>query len=48
MALDPKTHRIYLSAAKFEPMPASQPGAPRQRPKIVPGSFKILVYELKK
>ena len=39
MALDPKTHRIYLATAKFEPPPA-----PGQRPKIVPGSFKILVY----
>ncbi|MGH8047010.1 MAG: YncE family protein, partial [Chthoniobacterales bacterium] len=46
MILDPKTHRIYLSAAKFEDAPAVAPGAPRQRPKIVPGSFKILVYAM--
>lgn len=44
MALDPKTHRIYLATAKFEDAPPQAPGAPRQRPKIVPGSFKILVY----
>ncbi len=44
MALDPKTHRIYLASAKFEPLPTPVPGAPRQRPKIVPGTFKILVY----
>ncbi len=44
MALDPKTHRIYVASAKFEPMPAAVPGAPWQRPKIVPGSLKILVY----
>jgi DNA-binding beta-propeller fold protein YncE len=44
MAVDPKTHRIYLASAKFEPAKEQQPGAPRQRPKMIPGSFKILVY----
>jgi DNA-binding beta-propeller fold protein YncE len=41
MTLDPKSHRIYLSSAKFEPLPE---GAPRQRPKLIPGTFKVLVY----
>jgi hypothetical protein len=40
MALDPKTHKIYLASAKYE----ESSGAARQRPKIIPGSFKILVY----
>ncbi len=44
MALDPRTHRIYLSAATFEPAPEAVPGAPRQRRATVPGSFKVLVY----
>ena len=44
MALDPKTHRIYLAAATFQPAPPPAPGAPRRRPPIVPGSFKVLVY----
>jgi len=44
MALDPKTHRIYLGSAKFEAQPEQAPGAPRQRPKVVAGSFKVLVY----
>lgn len=44
MALDPKTHRIYLAAATFGPAPAQAPGGPRRRPPIVPGSFKVLVY----
>ena len=44
MALDPKTHRIYLASAKFEAQPEQTPGAPRQRPKVVAGSFKILVF----
>ncbi len=44
MAVDPKTHRIYLATAKFEPAPEPAAGERRQRPKMVPGSFKILVY----
>jgi DNA-binding beta-propeller fold protein YncE len=45
MALDPKTHRIYLGSARFEPVPEQAPGAARQRPKIIAESFKVLVYE---
>jgi len=44
MALDPRTHKIYLASARFEPAPEPAPGERRQRPKMVPGSFKILVY----
>ncbi len=44
MALDPKTHRIYLPSARFEAQPEAVAGAPRQRPKMIPGSMKILVY----
>lgn len=44
MALDPKTHRIYLASARFEPAPEPVPGAPRERPKLVPESFKLLVF----
>ena len=44
MALDPKTHRIYLASARFEPQPEAAPGAPRPRPNIISGSMKILMY----
>jgi DNA-binding beta-propeller fold protein YncE len=45
MTLDPKTHRIYLAAADYE-TPASQPSAGQKlsRPKMVPNSFRVLVY----
>jgi DNA-binding beta-propeller fold protein YncE len=43
MGLDPSTHAVWLSGAKFEPVPS---GA-RQRPKVVPGSFLLLVVERK-
>ncbi|HEY4234207.1 MAG TPA: YncE family protein [Lacipirellulaceae bacterium] len=39
MTLDPSTHKIYLSSAKSEP---AEPG--QRRPKMVAGSFKVLVY----
>jgi len=48
MALDPTTHKIYLATAKFEPQPEQTPGAPRQRPRMIPGTFKILVYGMAK
>jgi DNA-binding beta-propeller fold protein YncE len=43
MTLDPKTHRIYLAAAKFE-----APAEGQRRGKMVPDSFKILVYGMDK
>ncbi|MDP8982343.1 MAG: YncE family protein [Acidobacteriota bacterium] len=39
MALDPKTHRLFLPIAEFET------AAPGQRAKMKPGSFAVLVYE---
>jgi DNA-binding beta-propeller fold protein YncE len=38
MALDPKTHRLYLSAAEYEPAESGQ------RRKVKPGSFSVLVF----
>jgi DNA-binding beta-propeller fold protein YncE len=45
MALDPVTHAVYLAGATFEPPPAGTTPSPRQRPKMVPGSFVVLVVE---
>src|SRR6266404_8788845 len=44
MALDPATHRIYLPSAQFEPAATPSPGASPTRPKMVPNTFKLLVY----
>ena len=45
MALDPKTHKIYLASAKFGELPAgSGEKGGRKRPPMVPNSFKVLVY----
>jgi DNA-binding beta-propeller fold protein YncE len=43
VALDPRTHRLYLPTARFGPAPSPTPENPRPRPSIVPGSFEILV-----
>jgi DNA-binding beta-propeller fold protein YncE len=44
MTLDPATHRLYVAAAEFG-TPAVGPDGKPQRPPIVPGSFKVVVYE---
>jgi DNA-binding beta-propeller fold protein YncE len=43
MALDTKTHKIYLAAAKFE-----APAEGQRRGRTVPDSFKILMYGMEK
>jgi YVTN family beta-propeller protein len=44
MVLDPKTHRIYLPSAQFEPAPSPSPGSSPARPTIVPNTLKLLIY----
>jgi DNA-binding beta-propeller fold protein YncE len=44
MALDLKTHHIFLVTAEFGPPPAPTPERPRPRPQAVPGSFTLLVF----
>lgn len=43
MALDAKTHRVYLVAAAFGTPPAPTADQPRLRPPVIDGSFKVLV-----
>ncbi|MFZ0916956.1 MAG: YncE family protein [Candidatus Udaeobacter sp.] len=45
MALDPKSRRIYLPTAQFQPPPSPSPGASPARPTIVPNTLKLLVYD---
>jgi DNA-binding beta-propeller fold protein YncE len=44
MALDPATHTIYVAATDYEPQPAGS----KDRPKAIPGTFKVLVYQMAK
>ena len=41
IGIDETTHKIYLPTAYFEPLPAD--AKPSTIPKMIPGSFKILV-----
>lgn len=43
MALDAKSHRVYLVTAEFGPMPPPQPGQRFRRPTMKPDSFTLLV-----
>ncbi len=43
MALDEKTHTLFLSTAQFGPPPAPTAEQPHPRPSILPDTFTILV-----
>jgi DNA-binding beta-propeller fold protein YncE len=44
MALDPKTHKIYLATTDFEAQTEPDPGTPQTRPRTLANTLKILVY----
>ena len=44
MALDLKTHQIFLPSVEFGPTPAPTAETPRPRPERKPGTFAILVF----
>jgi DNA-binding beta-propeller fold protein YncE len=43
ITIDEKTHRVFLPTADYEPVPADAPK--NTRPKMIPGSFQVLVLE---
>jgi DNA-binding beta-propeller fold protein YncE len=43
MAVDEKTHAVYLATADFGPRPAPTAAEPHPRPPMLPGTFVILV-----
>jgi DNA-binding beta-propeller fold protein YncE len=43
MALDTKTHKVFVVTAQFGPRPASTADNPHPRPAILPDSFVVLV-----
>ncbi len=44
MALDRKTHDLFLPSADFRPAPEPTPDNPRPRPTMIPGSFAVLRF----
>ena len=44
MALDPKTHYLYVDTSDFGPAPAPTPQQSNPQPVAKPGTFRLLVY----
>jgi DNA-binding beta-propeller fold protein YncE len=44
MALDPKTHNLYLTTSDFGPAPAPTAEEPHPNPVGIPGTFRLLIY----
>jgi YVTN family beta-propeller protein len=44
MALDPKTHNLYVSTSDFKPPAAPTAERPNPLPTAIPGNFRLLVY----
>jgi YVTN family beta-propeller protein len=44
MALDPKTHRLFIDTADFAPPAAPTTEQPKPQPTPVSGTFRLLVY----
>jgi DNA-binding beta-propeller fold protein YncE len=44
MALDPKTHRVFVDTTDFGAPPAPTPERPHPNPAPIPGTFHLLVY----
>ena len=44
MALDPKTHNLYVDTSDFDPAPAPTPQQPNPQPVAKPGTFRLLIY----
>jgi DNA-binding beta-propeller fold protein YncE len=44
MALDPKTKKIFLPVSDREPPPPATAETPNPQGKVIPGTFKVLVF----
>jgi len=44
MALDPKTHNLFLTTSDFGSPPDATPERPHPNPAAIPGTFRLLVY----
>jgi YVTN family beta-propeller protein len=47
MALDPQMHRVFLVSSKFGPAEAATAQNPHPRPRVIPGTFEVLVAQRK-
>jgi len=42
IAIDAKTHHLYLPTADYGPIPAATTAHPQQRPPVLPGTFSLV------
>jgi DNA-binding beta-propeller fold protein YncE len=47
IALDAKTHHVFVTTAAYGETPPATAENPEPRPKIIPGTFKVLEYGIK-
>ncbi len=47
IALDSKTHHVFVSTAQYGETPAATTENPNPRPKVVPGTFMVLEFGMK-
>ena len=45
LALDPRSHRVFLTAGTFAPTPPATAETPKPRAPIVPGSFALQIWQ---
>jgi hypothetical protein len=44
IALDPKSHHLFVSTARFGEAPTATAENPNPRPKVLPNTFMVLEY----
>ena len=44
MALDPKTHNLFVDTSDFDPPADATAKQPHPRPRPKPGTFRLLIY----
>ncbi|MBS1487250.1 MAG: YncE family protein [Bacteroidetes bacterium] len=47
IALDTKTHHVFVTTAQYGEAPAATAQNPHPRPKVIPGTFMVLEYGMK-
>jgi outer membrane protein assembly factor BamB len=47
IALDEKTHHVFVSTAQYGETPAATTENPNPRPKVIPGTFMVMEYGIK-
>jgi hypothetical protein len=47
IALDPKTHHVFVTTAQYGEAPPATEENPKPKPKVLPGTFMVMEFGLK-